>query len=265
MKVSRRGYYSWINRPVSSRSIANRELLASIKRIFYTYREVYGAPRIFRTLRDEGISCGLNRVARLMREADLQPKTYRKFKVTTDSRKSYRPAKNILGRAFKAKQPNRKWVTDVTYIATKEGFLYLAVVLDLYSRKIVGWSMKNRLDSELAQQALRHAIDDRQPEQGLLVHSDQGREYYASDYQAILKRHELVCSMSRKSNCYDNAVAESFFHSLKVEQVYHDVYRTREQARTALFDYIEIFYNRQRKHSYLNYQSPVEFEERSVA
>lgn len=265
MNVSRRGYYSWLNRPASSRSIANGELLEAIKRVFYAYRQVYGAPRVYRTLRDEGMPCGLNRVARLMREAGLQPKTYRKFRVTTDSRRSYKPANNILSRAFKAQRPNRKWVADVTYIPTREGFIYLAVVLDLYSRKVVGWSMGDRLVSELAQRALRHAIEQRGPERGLLVRSDQGQEYYARDYQAILKEHRFVCSMSRKGNCYDNAVAESFFHSLKVEQAHHDDYKTLAQARSALFDYIEIFYNRQRKHSYLNYRSPVEFEEHCVA
>ena len=265
LNVSRRGYYSWLGRPESDRSIANRALLQVIRCIFDSHRQVYGAPRIYRVLRDRGYRCGLNRVARLMQRAGLIPRTIRKFRKTTDSRKSYAPAPNILNRQFTATKPNRKWVGDVTYIGSREGWLYLAVVLDLYSRKVVGWSMGERLTSELAQQAMRHAINQRLPEEGLLAHSDRGMEYYASDYQRLLEQHGMRCSMSGKGDCHDNAVAESFFHTLKVEQVYHDDYRTRAQARSTLFDYIEIFYNRQRKHSYLNYQSPVEFEGRCVA
>ena len=265
MQVSRRGYYSWLNRTPSKRTQANTALLAAITRIFYAHRKVYGAPRIHRVLLDEGRTCSLNRVARLMKQAKLLPKTIKKFRLTTDSRKSRYPAANRLARQFGAPEPNRKWVSDVTYIPTREGWLFLAVVLDLYSRKVVGWSMDDRLTSRLAKRAIMSAIDQRQPDKGLLAHSDQGKEYYASEYQSVLVDHQMVCSMSRKGNCYDNAVAESFFHSLKVEQVHHDDYKTRAQARSVLFDYIEVFYNRQRKHSYLDYQSPVEFEERSVA
>ncbi len=265
MNVSRRGYYSWLNRTPSKRSEANQALLIAIRRIFYAHREVYGAPRIHQVLLDEGTPCSLNRVARLMRQAKLLPKTIKKFRLTTDSRKSRYPAGNHLDRQFSVASPNRKWVADVTYIPTREGWLFLAVVLDLYSRKVVGWSMGDRLTSDLAKRAILSAIEQRQPDKGLLAHSDQGKEYYASDYQAVLTEHQMVCSMSRKGNCHDNAVAESFFHSLKVEQVHHDDYKTRAQARSVLFDYIEIFYNRQRKHSYLDYQSPVEFEERQVA
>ena len=265
LKVSRRGYYAWLNRPESTRSIANKALLQQIKRVFEAHRQVYGAPRIYRVLREKGVLCGLNRVARLMQQAGLLPRTIKKFRKTTDSRKSYAPAPNILARQFYASQPNRKWVGDVTFIATREGWLYLAVVIDLYSRKVVGWSMGERLTTALAQRAIRHAIEQREPSEGLIAHSDRGMEYYASGYQQLLKQHGMICSMSGKGDCHDNAVAESFFHTLKVEQVYHDDYLTRSQARSALFDYIEIFYNRQRKHSSLNYLSPVEFEERGVA
>ena len=233
--------------------------------MFYAHREVYGAPRIHRTLVEEGHTCSLNRVARLMQRAGLVPKTVRKFRLTTDSRKSHAPAPNLLARDFSTSRPNEKWVSDVTYIPTREGWLLLAVILDLFSRKVVGWSMGERLTSELAQRALLHAIEHRLPEQGLLIHSDRGKEYYANDYQAMLKENGLVCSMSRLGNCYDNAVMESFFHSLKVEQVHHDDYRTRDEARSAIFDYIEIFYNRQRKHSSIGYLSPVAFEESGVA
>lgn len=264
MRVSRRGYYDWLKRPVSVRELANRELLGEIKRVFYAHWEVYGAPRVDRTLIDQGIECGLNRVARLMRRSGLVPKTIKKFRVTTDSRKSRHPASNRLARQFRASKANEKWVADVTYIPTREGWVYLATVLDLYSRKIVGWSMSDRLTSELAQHALCNAIEARAPEEGLLVHSDRGKEYYAGEYQRLLKEHGMECSMSRLGDCYDNAVMESFFHSLKVEQVHHDDYRTRAQARSVIFDYIEIFYNRQRKHSYLDYQSPVDFENAKV-
>lgn len=240
-------------------------MLIEIRRIFYAHREVYGAPRIHRTLIDEGHCCSLNRVARLMRIEKLLPKTIRKFRITTDSRNSHSPSANLLNRDFDPDQPNEKWVADVTYIPTREGWLFLAAVLDLFSRKIIGWSMGERLTSELAQRALSIAVDARAPKAGLLVHSDRGKEYYAGDYQALLVSHGLVCSMSRKGNCWDNAPMESFFHSLKVEQVHHDDYRTRDEARSAIFDYIEIFYNRQRKHSYIDYQSPVDFEEQFVA
>lgn len=200
-----------------------------------------------------------------MQRAGLMPKTVKKFRLTTDSRQSHAPAPNLLARDFSTSRPNEKWVSDVTYIPTREGWLLLAVILDLFSRKVVGWSMGERLTSELAQRALLHAIEHRLPEQGLLIHSDRGKEYYANDYQAMLKENGLVCSMSRLGNCYDNAVMESFFHSLKVEQVHHDDYRTRDEARSATFDYIEIFYNRQRKHSSIGYLSPVAFEESGVA
>ncbi len=265
MQVSRRGYYDWLHRPASAREVSNQCLLVEIKRVFYVNREVYGAPRIYRTLIEEGHVCGLNRVARLMHQAGLVPKTVKKFRLTTDSRKSHRPAPNILDQDFSASGPNEKWVADVTYVPTREGWLLLAVVLDLFSRMVVGWSMGERLTSELAQRALLHAIEQRSPEEGLLIHSDRGKEYYANDYQVLLKENGLVCSMSRLGNCYDNAAMESFFHSLKVEQVHHDDYRTRDEARSAIFDYIEIFYNRQRKHSTIDYQSPVEFEESYVA
>ncbi len=185
--------------------------------------------------------------------------------MTTDSRKSRHPAENILNRDFDAKAPNEKWVADVTYVPTREGWVFLATVLDLYSRKIVGWSMGSRLTSDLAQRALRNAILTRRPTPGLIVHSDQGREYYAGEYQQLLASHGLICSMSRRGDCYDNAVMESFFQSLKVEEVYHRDFKSRAQAKTALFEYIEMFYNRQRLHSSIGYMSPMEYESRTVA
>lgn len=263
--VSRRGYYTWRGRPASARTRENQRLVTEITHIFTANRHVYGAPRIHSALVAGGLTCSVNRVARLMRRAGLVPKTVRKFRITTDSRQSRHPADNLLEQDFTAHHQNQKWVSDVTYIPTREGWLFLAIVLDLYSRKVVGWSMGDKLTSDLAQQALRHAIGQRQGVTALMIHSDRGKEYYAADYQALLARYGMTCSMSRKGNCYDNAAMESFFHSLKVEQVHHDDYRTRAQARSSMFDYIELFYNRQRRHSYLGYRSPVDFENACVA
>ena len=265
LNVSRRGYYDWVTRPESNRSQENGTLLVEIRRIFKANRKVYGAPRIHAELNEIGYPCGIKRVARLMRRADIVPKTIRKFRITTDSRKSRYPANNLLRQDFNVKRRDEKWVADVTYIPTREGWLFLAVVLDLYSRRVIGWSMSDRLTSKLAQGALQNAIDQRDPTNSIIVHSDRGKEYYASEYQALLLQNKMICSMSRKGNCYDNAAMESFFHSLKVEQVHHDDYRTRQEARSVIFDYIEVFYNRQRRHSYLGYQSPVNYEEKHVA
>lgn len=259
MNVSRRGYYDWLNRPDSARAIANRELLVEIKRLFYQSREVYGAPRIYHALLKQGVECGLNRVARLMRENKLVPKTVKKFRATTDSRNSRNPTENLLDRQFTAGKLNEKRVADVTYIPTREGWLYLASVLDLYSRKIVGWSMSNRLTSQLVQKALQNAVDARQPALGLLVHSDRGKEYYAAEYQQLLTKYGLICR-SRRGECHDNAVMESFFHSMKVENIYGHDFKTRAEARARLFEYIEVFYNRQRLHSSNGYESPIEYE-----
>lgn len=260
LRVSRRGYYNWISRADSMRAVESQCLLIEIKQIFHQYKAVYGAPRIHRELISRGFRCSLNRVARMMNRADIVPKTIRKFRVTTDSRNSLHPAHNILAQNFSTQNCNEKWVADVTYIPTHEGWLFLAVVLDLFSRKVVGWSMGDSLTSDLAQQALRNALKQRGNVTGLLHHSDRGREYYAASYQKLLTENGITSSMSRKGNCYDNAVMESFFHSLKVEQVHHDVYITRNKARAALFEYIEMFYNRVRRHSSIEYLSPVAFE-----
>ena len=265
LEVSARGYYDWLDRAESKRASENKQLLVEIKTIFDANRAVYGAPRIYEELIEQGRQCSVNRVARLMKNADIMPKTIKKFKITTDSRKSRFPAKNLLEQNFSAEHCDEKWVADVTYIPTREGWLFLAAVLDLYSRRIIGWSMSDRLTSKLAQDALQNALDLRQPKNKVIVHSDRGKEYYAGDYQALLKTNDLICSMSRKGNCYDNATMESFFHSLKVEQVHHDDYHTRDEARSVIFDYIEVFYNRQRRHSSLGYKSPINYENKLVA
>lgn len=265
MGVSRRGFYNWLDRPQSNTARENQALREAILQIYLENRCVYGAPRIHRALLAQGYKCSLNRVARLMREANIIPKTTRKFRITTDSRKSKNPAANHLDREFSPAAKNQTWAADVTYIPTREGWLFLAVVLDLFSRRVIGWSMGKRLDSKLSRQALTSALEQRNIGKGVLIHSDQGKEYYANDYQELLKSHDMICSMSRKGDCYDNAVVESFFHSLKVELVHHCDYYSRDEARSSLFEYIEFFYNRQRLHSFLDYCSPVDFEECQVA
>lgn len=260
MQVSCRGFYDWVKRPDSKRKLENQKLLDRIRQIFSENKEVYGAPRIHRELRAQGFICSLNRVARLMKASGIVPKTVKKFRVTTDSRNSRNPAKNLLAREFSASRCNEKWVADVTYIPTREGWLFLAAVMDLFSRRIVGWSMSNRLTAQLSVDALQDAINRRGKIINLLHHSDQGKEYYASDYQEVLEKNNITCSMSRKGNCWDNASMESFFHSLKVEQVHHDDYRTRSEARSVIFEYIEVFYNRKRRHSGIDYMSPVDYE-----
>jgi transposase InsO family protein len=258
--VSRAGYYRWLSRSESIRKIENRLLLFEIRAAHRASRGSYGSPRVHSELSDRGVLCGKNRVARLMRVNNIRAKQRRKFKATTDSKHSLPVAENVLGRNFEAKRPNEKWVTDITYIPTKEGWLYLAVIIDLYSRLIVGWGMGERLAQVLVMDALKMALLRRNPSRGLLHHSDRGSQYAGDDYQNILAERGIICSMSRKGDCYDNAVAESFFHTLKTELVRHRSYETRSQAKADLFEYMEVFYNRKRRHSSLGYKSPAEYE-----
>jgi transposase InsO family protein len=211
-------------------------------------------------LNASGINCGVNRVARLMRENSIRAKQSRKFKVTTNSKHNYPVAPNLLNRQFEIDCPNKVWVSDITYIWTSEGWLYLAGVLDLYSRRIVGWSMSRRITEQLTLDALNQAVTHRQPPKGLLHHSDQGKQYASNNYQKLLKNQRMICSMSRKGDCWDNAVMESFFGTLKTELIYHEKFITREDAKLKIFDYIEMFYNCKRRHSSLGSKSPVEFE-----
>lgn len=261
LAVSRSGYYAWRKRPVSARKMANDKVRAQIKTIFQNSRQTYGSPRIQAELQDNGLKCGQNRVARLMREEKLWAKQKRKFKVsTTDSNHDYPVAPNLLAQDFQASRPNEKWLSDITYIPTKEGWLYLAAVMDLYSRRIVGWAMDHTLERWLPLAALHMALDTRQPTPGLLHHSDRGSQYASQDYQELLTNHQLQVSMSRTGNCYDNAPIESFFATLKTELVHHRHFVTRAEAKTDIFEYIELFYNRSRRHSALDYLSPVAFE-----
>lgn len=260
LKVSRSGYYGWLKRPESRRSQENRFLLWEIKVVHERNRKTYGSPRVTAELRAQGVVCSENRVARLMRVNGIRAKTKRKFKATTDSKHRLPVAPNLLERQFSVDHPNQVWLSDITYVWTAEGWLYLAGVLDLYSRMVVGWSMGARLTSRLTVDALTQAIGRRRVQPGLLHHSDRGSQYAAGDYQCLLLQHGMICSMSRKGDCYDNAVMESFFATLKRELVLCERFATRDDAKAKIFEYIEVFYNRQRRHSSLGYQSPVEFE-----
>ncbi len=260
LEVSRSGYYAWLNRVESNRSKENKHLTEVIKKGFDESRKTYGYRRIHQYLKDKGNACGKHRVARLMKHAGLQPKTRKKFKATTNSKHKLPIHKNHLRREFNPKQINQSWASDITYVWTQEGWLYLAVMMDLYSRQILGWAMDSRMTDNLVINALKMALFHRRIASGLLLHSDRGSQYASIDYQSLLQDHGIICSMSRKGNCWDNAVMESFFRSLKVESIYHEIFKTREEAKLKIFDYIEIFYNRQRKHSTLNYMSPNDYE-----
>lgn len=260
LEVSTSGYYAWRDRPHGARVQANHQLLGQIRDAHRRSRCSYGSPRITRELRAEGHCVGENRIARLMRAAQIRAKSARKWRATTQSSHRLPVAQNALNRAFSVAQPNRVWAGDISYVWTAQGWLYLAVVLDLYSRAVIGWAMGERLTAELATQALTMALWRRKPAGGLLHHSDRGIQYAAGEYQQLLADHGIVCSMSRKGNCWDNAVVESFFHTLKVELVHHRRYLTRDEARQDIFEWIEVFYNRQRRHSTLGYRSPTEFE-----
>lgn len=260
--VSRSGYYAWRGREESARAKEDRRLLAKIRHIHERTRQRYGSPRIHAELRDEGEQVSRNRVVRLMKEGALRGRRKRPFrKFTTDSCHGHPIAPNLLSRNFTAEQPNRVWAADITHVGTDEGWLYLAVVLDLFSRRVVGWALSKRLTSRFAELALRRALTSRRPQPGLLHHSDRGVQYACARYQRMLANHGIVSSMSRKGNCIDNAVAESFFSTLKAELVHESCYKTRDAARRAIADFIANFYNRQRRHSSLAYLAPTDFEE----
>ena len=265
LRVSASGYYAWRERPESTRTQQNRHLSVQIRAVFETHRHRYGSPRIHDELREQGIRVSRQRVARLMRRERLRARAPRRFKVTTDSAHSHPIAPNRLQRRFGVEQVaglNRVWAADITYLATKEGWLYLAVLLDLHSRRVVGWALSTTLEQTLPRQALERALALRQPGAGLLHHSDRGSQYAATAYQDQLGEHAMVCSMSRKGDCWDNAPVESFFATLKGELVseFNGVFASREQARQEVGTYIESYYNQQRRHSALGYLSPAAFE-----
>ena len=260
LAVSRSGYYAWCSRPESTRSREDRRLLAKIRAFHHRSRGSYGSSRIHADLREDGESCGRHRVARLMRDDGLAGKKARRFKTTTDSEHSDPVAPNLLAQDFFVETPDTVWAGDITYLRTREGWLYLAVLLDLHSRFIVGWSLSSSLDRSLPLEALENAVRRRRPGRGLLHHSDRGSQYTCEDYRDRLGELGMTASMSRKGNRFDNAVVESFFDSLKTE-IDQQVFESREQARQKVFDYIEIFYNRSRRHSTLGYVSPATFEQ----
>ena len=261
MKVSRSGYYAWRKCGKSSRQKENERLIPVVRAAHKISKGTYGARRIAEEIEANGSSCGRARAGTLMKLAGVVAKQKKKFKATTDSQHNLPVAPNLLNREFEVGEPDKVYVSDITYIWTHEGWLYLAVVLDLFSRQVVGWSLSNRISRKLVINALRMAIWRRQPLPGLILHSDRGSQYCSIEFQKMLNAHRMISSMSRKGNCWDNAVAESFFGSLKTERVFFSSYTTREEARRDIVDYIEMFYNSNRRHSYLGYVSPKKFEE----
>lgn len=265
LRVSRSGYYAWRDRKPSVRALDDERLRPKVVEAFKVGRGTYGSPRVLDELIDQGFEIGRRRVARLMRELGLRGVSPRKFRVTTDSDHNHAIAENLLARDFEAKRPNEKWVTDITYIWTSEGWLYLAIVMDLYSRRIVGWSMADHLRTELCLDALQMAIKQRTKIRGLVHHSDRGVQYASDRYRAALKAQGIECSMSRRADCWDNAVAESFFGTLKNELIYRRPWLDRASVRNAISEYIEVFYNRIRRHSTIGNVSPAKFEEMDQA
>jgi len=260
LKISKSGYYKWGNKKLSKREKENDMLLNQIKDIYADNKGRYGSPRITKELRKTGKRYGKNRITMLMRKNNIMAKTKRKFKITTNSKHNYPAAPNILKQDFTAAGINQKWVSDITYIYTKEGWLYLAGILDLCSKKIVGWSMGCRLTRDLSIKALEQALKRRNIDGDLILHSDRGIQYSCHDYTDLIADNCLVQSMSGKGNCYDNAAMESFFKTLKTELVHWERYATRDEAKKSVFEYIEVYYNRKRMHSSIGYMNPVEFE-----
>lgn len=260
MGVTRSCYYDWLNSPKTGREKENEVLTERLKKLFEDSRKTYGTRRLKRKLAEQDIHVSRRRIGRLMRQAGLFCKTKRRFKATTNSSHNKPVAPNLLDRQFEVSEPDRYYVGDITYIATLEGWLYLAVVIDLFSRQIVGWSMDERMKAKLVNDALLMAIWKRKPKGGLVWHTDRGSQYASNSHRKILSDHNIVQSMSRKGNCWDNAVSESFFHSLKTELTHHCQFKTREEAKLAIFEYIEVFYNRERLHSANDYLSPVDYE-----
>jgi putative transposase len=259
LEVSSSGYFAWRSRPASPRQREDLVLLAHIRSAYRLSNETYGSPRMTRELQDEGLKVGRRRTARLMRENGLKARQTRRFKRTTDSHHAFPVAPNLLDQDFSAERPNQKWNADISYLWTSEGWLYLAVVLDLFARRVVGWAVSDRLHKELALEALRKALAIRQPREGLTHHSDRGSQYCSVEYRAMLKKYGIAIS-SGKGNCYDNSVVETFFKTLKSEMVWRTVFQTRAGAKDAISRYIDGFYNPVRRHSTLDYVSPVQFE-----
>lgn len=261
LTVSASGYYDWLRRDRSQREKDNEQLIVEIRRIHYESRQAYGSLKVWQALKQQGLSCGKNRVARLRRLHGIEAKRRRRFIITTRSKRTVQPAGNILNRCFAAERPNKVWVGDVTFIATRHGWLYLAMLMDLYSRKVIGWSMSERIDKQLVLDALDMAILRRGCPQNVLHHTDQGSIYLSDEYAGKLNAQGMVQSVSRRGDCYDNAVAESFFSTLKNELLAGRTFQSRDEARHEIFDYIEVFYNRKRLHQSLGYKTPEMIDE----
>ncbi len=260
-EVNRTSYYKWKNNPLGQRKKDDLKIGKAIKDIFHTSRETYGSPRIVDKLRKAGIKCGKNRVNRLMKTLGLKAKAAKKYIITTDSNHSLKIAPNLLDRNFKPEIPNIVYTSDLTYVKTEEGWLFLCIIMDLFSRKIIGWSMSDNMEAEMFCEALEMAHKKRNFVEGVIIHSDRGSQYASDLFKTKIEEFKMIQSMSRKGNCWDNAPTESFFHTLKIEEVYNKKYKTKEEAKTDIFDYIEVFYNRSRSHSFLDYKSPLEYEE----
>jgi len=259
-EVSKSGYYSWRKRDTSEKAGRELKLLRKIEEIHLGSRKTYGSPRVFKVLKGIGEPCNKAKVERLMKNNGIRAKMKRKFRVTTDSKHNLPVAPNLLNRNFSPERPNQVWASDLTYVWTKEGWLFLAVIVDLFSRQVVGWSLEKTMTTELISSALRQAYFKRKPGSGLIFHSDRGSQYCSQEFKKLLKEYRMLQSQSRRANCWDNACVESFFHTLKTEMIYHEDFETRGQARRTIFEWVEAFYNRKRIHSTLGYKSPVDFE-----
>lgn len=264
MGVSQSGYFAWKARPASRRQHDDMVMLTHIRSAYFLSNETYGSPRMTRELQDQGFTVGRRRIARLMRENGLHARHKKRFRKTTDSHHAFPVAPNIIAQDFATTSPNQKWGADISYIWTREGWLYLAVVIDLFARRVVGWAVSDRLHRQLALRALEKAITMRRPPKGLIHHSDRGSQYCALDYQGMLKTNGIIISMSGKGNCYDNAMVETFFKTLKSELIWRTVFQTRHDAEVAIAHYIDGFYNPARRHSALDYLSPIQFEQNAI-
>ncbi len=260
LNASKSGFYRWLKSDMSNHRKRDIELKQGILNAFAESKQIYGSPRIHATLRTDGEKCSKKRIVRLMQELEIRSIVKKKHKVTTNSRHKRSTAPNLLNREFNPDQKNKVWASDITYIRTHEGWLYLSVVMDLYSRKIVGWTTSDRLTDDLVKRALEKAVESRKPKPGLLFHSDRGIQYASNEIQSYLVKNKMTCSMSNRGDCWDNSVVESFFDSLKSEWTFHKSYQTRKQAHHSLFEYIEFFYNRKRLHSTIGYLSPENYE-----
>ena len=264
MDVSSSGYYEWRRRPESAQELSNRKLDEEIGKVYGEHKQRYGVPRVTEELKERGLQCSENRIARRMQKLGLKGIQAKKFKRTTDSNHDKPVAPDLIEQDFTALAPNQKWVSDLTYVWTDEGWLYLAVIMDLYSRAIIGWSMGKRMTQQLMCDALTMALFRRGFPKGVIIHSDRGSQYCSTAYQKLIKMTGLRCSMGRRATCYDNAAMESFFHTLKVELTHRERYTTRQAAKGAIFEYIETYYNRKRRHSAIGYKIPMLFEQKSA-